>query len=245
MWRVTSAAELGKVVAGAAALLFPPRCFLCGGSVPLLEPLCDACWVAVPSWERQGCTVCGRPLATDRDLCQDCEVEARCYGWARSWGPYEGELAVLVRALKYQGERMLARPVGRFLGRLPEVRAEARTVRWVTCVPPDPQRLRQRGYHAAEALARAVAHEIGRPYRHLLSKPRSTPPQVGRSGRARRRGLDGCFRARHAGSDEGVMVVDDVFTTGATVTEAARALRAGGYGDVFVLTAARATDHAY
>lgn len=140
---------------------------------------------------------------------------------------------------------MLARPLGCSLGRLPEVQAEAMAVRWVTCVPPDPQRFRKRGYHAAEDLARVVASEIGRPYRRLLVKPRSSPPQVGRTGRARRRGLDGCFRARHPGDDEGVIVVDDVFTTGATAMEAARALRAGGYGDVFVLTAARAMDHAY
>ncbi len=245
MWRGTSAAELGKVVAGAAALLFPPSCFFCGGPVPLREPLCDGCAAAVPRWGRPGCTVCGRPLNEDCDLCEDCTVEAKSYGWASSWGPYDGELAVLVRALKYEGERMLARPLGRFLGRLPEVQTEAMAVRWVTCVPPDPQRLRRRGYHAAEDLARVVAREIERPYRRLLVKPRSTPPQVGRTGRARRRGVHGCFRVRHSGSDEGVMVVDDVFTTGATATEAARALRAGGFGDVFVLTAARATDHAY
>ncbi len=157
-------------------------------------------------------------------------------------GPYEGELSVLVRAMKYEGERALARPLGRLLAKLAGEEADA--ARWVTCVPPDRRRLRERGYHAAEDLARAVAGAAGLPYRRLLRKPHSTPSQVGRSGGERIMALTGHFCTRRAGQEEGVIVVDDVYTTGATAAEAARALRAGGYGDVLILAVAHTVDDA-
>ncbi len=224
------------------ALLFPPRCFLCAGPVPLLDPLCSACTEALPRWEEPGCAVCGRPTGPERELCADCAVAPRRYSRARSLGPYEGELPLLIRALKYGGERALARPLGSLLAGL--AGEEADTARWVTCVPPDPRRLRKRGYHAAEDLARATARALGLSYGRLLRKPRPTPPQVGRSKGERTVALTGQFCTRRAGREEGVIVVDDVYTTGATAAEAARALRAGGYGDVLVLAVAHTVDDA-
>ncbi len=239
MWRSTSPVELRRAAAGLVALLFPPRCFLCAGSVPLLEPLCTGCVAELPRWRRPGCAVCGRPAASGSGLCADCAVSPQPYSHVRSLGPYVGELALLVRALKYEGERALARPLGKLLA---ELAGGEEPARWVTCVPPDPRRLKQRGHHAAEDLARAAAFTLRLPYRRLLHKPRSTPPQVGRSRKERTRALEGRFRVRGAGEYEGVIVVDDVYTTGATVAEAARALRAGGYGDVTVLTVAHTVD---
>ncbi len=224
------------------ALLFPPRCFLCAGPVDLLEPLCSACTGALPRWEEPGCAVCGRPVGAGREICPQCSVAPRWYSAVRSLGPYEGELLVLIRALKYGGERALARPLGELLAQLAGEEADA--ARWVTCVPPDPRRLRQREHHAAEELARTTAGALGLPYRKLLYKPRSTPPQVGRSRRERTVALAERFATLRPGREEGVIVVDDVYTTGATAAEAARALRAGGYGDVLILAVAHTFDDA-
>ena len=221
-----------RTAAGLVGLLAPPRCFLCGAPLPRLWPLCGDCEQGLPRWQGALCAVCGRPVEEGIDLCRDCAVEGHPYAAARTLGPYTGELKRLIQALKYEGERALARPLGSLLA---ELVSPART-----CVPADPVRLRQRGYHAAELLARAVARGLGLPFRPLLRKPRSTPPQVGRPRAERLTALKGAFRARRPGQGESLLLVDDVITTGATVAEATQTLLQAGYGEVFVLACARA-----
>ncbi|MCR4391833.1 MAG: double zinc ribbon domain-containing protein [Candidatus Acetothermia bacterium] len=226
-------------------LLFRPRCFLCDGPVTGLSPLCGACLADLPRWGGAVCAVCGVGIAEGVDLCRACAVEGRLYAWARSLGPYEGGLRVLVRALKYEGERALARPLGQLVAGLVADREDqglsaSSAVKAVTCVPPDPARLRARGYHAAELIAREIARALSLPFRSLLVKVRSTPPQVGRPREERERTMHDLFRARRLGHGEGVLLVDDVITTGATVAEAVRALQIAGFGDVGVLACAQA-----
>jgi len=223
------------VIVGAVAR---PRCYLCGGDVPGLAPLCDACLSGLPRWKGATCAVCGCPVEQEVDLCRDCALEGRPYAWARALGPYEGDMVPLIQGLKYEGERALARPLADLLAPLCEV-----PVRWVTCVPMDPRRYRQRGHHPARELAVRVAGRLGTPFSGLLTKVRASPPQTGRPWKERRTAVNNLFRARRAGAGEGVLVVDDVYTSGATVEEAARALRCADYGDVYVLTATR-TSHA-
>lgn len=235
-WRRSS--PLSQIAGGAVGLLFPPSCFLCGGGVEGLEPLCPACRGDLPRWEGAVCAVCGIGIEEGLDLCRSCAVEGRSYAWARSAGPYEGGLRRLVVALKYEGERALARPLGELVAGLSE--PEEGTI--VTPVPPDPKRLRERGYHPAELLARQVARRLGLPYRKLLLKIRPSPPQVGRPWEDRRRAMQGLFAARIPGRGEPVLVVDDVITSGATAEEAARALGEAGFGEVGVLACAHAVE---
>ena len=92
----------------------------------------------------------------------------------------------------------------------------------------------------AGVLARVVARRLGLPFDCLLRKLRPTPPQVGRPREERLTALKGLFSARRPGRGEAVLLVDDVITTGATASEAARALTEAGYGDVYVLACAHA-----
>ncbi len=183
------------------------------------------------------CAVCGVGIEAGLDLCRACAVEGRPYAWARTIGPYEGPLQRVIQALKYEGERALARPLGRILAQLASDAAEPQIV---TCVPPDPRRLRERGYHPAEILARSVARDLGVRFSSLLVKRRPTPPQVGRPREERRQAMHDLFAARWRGHGTAVLVVDDVITTGATAAEAARALGAAGFGEVGVLACASA-----
>ena len=251
--------RLEGVAAGLVGLVAPPRCFFCGTSLRSLDPLCPDCEAALPRWPGPVCLVCGRGVEEGIDLCPDCAVEGRPYAAARTLGPYEAGLRRLIQALKYEGERALARPLGRLLTDLVTTKPRRHQggtsdendnsfVSWslggfptlVSCVPPDPVRARQRGYHAAELLAREVARRLGLPFKGLLRKRRSTPPQVGRPREERLTALEGLFSPRRPGKGEAVLLVDDVITTGATVAEACRALAEAGYGEVYVLACAQA-----
>lgn len=195
--------------------------------------LCEVCWEELPRWERV-CEVCGLGLGPGLDLCPECAVEARPYSWARSLGPYEGALRELVLILKYEGERVVARLLAREMAEL--VQGEIKLVTWV---PPDPKRLRERGFHGAEILGREVARALRLPGRPLLRKLRHTPEQVGRPREERMNAMHGLFRGTCRGRGERVLLVDDVLTTGATVAEGIRALQEAGFGEVAVLTCAR------
>lgn len=140
----------------------------------------------------------------------------------------------MVLLLKYGGEKAVAKVLaGEMAG---VVAGEASLVTWV---PPDPLRLRDRGFHGAELLGREVAKSLGLPARPLLRKCRHSPEQVGRPREERRNAMHGLFLATQRGRGETVLLVDDVMTTGATVAEGVRALQAGGFGEVAVLTCAR------
>lgn len=173
-------------------------------------------------------------VAAGLDLCEACAVEARPYSWARSIGPYEGVLRALVLLVKYEGERAVARVLAREMART--VAGEVAVVTWV---PPDPLRLRRRGFHGAELLGREVARILDLPAKPLLRKLRPSPEQVGRPREERIRAMHGLFVATRRGRGEAVLLVDDVLTTGATAAEGVRALQEAGFGEVAVLTCAR------
>lgn len=238
MWRSSSPPRAVRFAAGAVGILFRPTCFLCGGPVEGLSPLCGPCLAGLPRWEGAVCEVCGVGIGAGLDLCRACAVEGRPYAWARTIGPYAGTLRRLVQALKYDGERALARPVGQVLAS--QARGGSENFGIATCVPPDPRRVRERGYHPAELLARHAGRALGVRFQPLLVKRRTTPPQVGRPRDERKQAMHGVFTSRVRGHGEPVLVVDDVITTGATVSEAARALGEAGFGEIGVVACARA-----
>lgn len=232
MWPSTSRAA--RWLGGWAALLFPPRCLVCGQEGHTPSVVCADCLAEVRGWEAV-CQVCGVGVAPGLDLCEECAVEARPYAWARSLGPYEGVLRALVLLVKYEGERAVVRLLAHRMAAL--VAGEVAVVTWV---PPDPLRLRQRGFHGAELLGREVAKALGLPAKPLLHKLRHSPEQVGRPREERLTAMRGLFAATKRGHGERVLLVDDVLTTGATAAEGVRALQEAGFGEVAVLTCARA-----
>lgn len=158
----------------------------------------------------------------------------------------EGGLRDLVYDFKFSGQRYLARYIGWGMAEvavrmLPEDAA-------VAAVPLHEDKLRQRGFNQAEALAEAVAGRLGVPFlRGLLVRVKRTSSLSGMGAAERRKELEGAFELR--GSSLGrpeplpptVLLVDDIYTTGATVDACARALKRAGVRRVNVLVAARST----
>jgi ComF family protein len=147
---------------------------------------------------------------------------------------YAGVGRELVARLKYRN----ARASLAFLAEGMAALADSDDVDVVTWVPTTAVRRRQRGFDQGELLARAVARRLRRPCRRLLRRLPG-PPQTGRSLAERRQGPE--LVARSRGSPRRILLVDDVVTTGATASAAARTLRAAGAVEVHLLVAARTT----
>jgi ComF family protein len=229
-----------------------------GGSGPRPAPaglreagLCAACRADVRLLGSPRCTVCGRPFAspgTGDHPCGTCLHTPPTFHTARAAGRYQGSLQALVRRLKFGGRADLARPLGRMLRAAFESGGQPQEVDWVVPVPLHRRRLRQRGFNQALLLADAMLATgavASRPVLNpaVLQRHRATAPQTGLDPARRRANTRGAFSVGACAGLRGkrVLLVDDVFTTGATAEACTRALLAGGAQRVDVLTLARAT----
>lgn len=142
-------------------------------------------------------------------------------------GGFDDAFGVMVHALKYDGYRDLARPLGQLLAD----RIGGIAISTVVAVPTSPKKKRKRGYGHAEEIADACAEALGIVRTtDALQFTRSVADQTKLNARQRKANLKGAFAVRDGLSFEGrdVLVIDDVMTTGATMTEAGRALKAAG-----------------
>ena len=181
--------------------------------------------------------------------------EARCglcrrleppYVKATAYGSYDGGLRELIHLLKYNGVRPAANVLGRMLAEAMEDLQPhfSETEILVAPVPLHARKLRQRGFNQSELIARAAIKLKTSGFRlsaNLLERCRETTSQIGLSRHQRRENIRGAFRVVKPDEVRGreVLVVDDVFTTGTTVSECARILRRAGASKVYVATVAR------
>jgi ComF family protein len=184
------------------------------------------------------CAACGR---SGEVLCHPCRFSLasvrplRSPEGIRAAFAFEGTPRELIVALKFRHRRSAAGVLATHMVR----RLEFADVDVVTWAPTSARRVQRRGYDQAEAIARAVARQLGVPCRRLLYRAHGTP----QTGKTRTERLVGpAFRARQPRHGLAVLVVDDVVTTGATLRTAAEALHSAGVDHV-QLAAAASTQH--
>jgi ComF family protein len=234
--------------------LYPPRCRACGGRIHGrdAEYFCAGCWRQIQLVTHPMCTVCGRPFpdgSGDDHACGVCLTRQPQYTRARAWACYPREevpdhpLRQVVQKFKYGRKVALGKPLGRLLACgcrefLTECRFDL-----IIPVPLHPKRLRWRGFNQSVLLARQISRACGvamDPF--VLYREKETRPQTELTEEDRRRNVRGAFKL-HPGksvSGMGLLLIDDVYTSGATVNECSRALKRAGANEVYVLTFARA-----
>lgn len=239
-------AGLGRVLGGLVAFGFPSRCVVCESALewPLGRPVCEPCWSSLPLIRPPYCSRCGLPYARTvaLGLCGPCRRGRRWrFRRARSLGSYDEGLKQTIHSLKFGGRPGLASSLGRLAFQHWITNGELDVGDAVIPVPLHWRRRRERGFNQAELVARAVARAAGRPCYRALWKVASRPPQAGLSAAARQRNAAGAYRARLSASFVGkrLLLVDDVYTTGATVDSCARTLLRAGARSVDILTLAR------
>jgi len=243
--------NLQQLVSDALDLVFPPKCQVCSQFSP--ELFCDACRATVSPIRPPLCRRCGRafdPKSAAGSLCGECRLDAFQFDIARATATHTGALRKAIIAYKFDGRKRLAQPLGDmladFIEQLPPG-AEAMAPGALDIVVPVPlheARERWRGYNQSLLLAQPVAVRVGRPLRpDVLVRRRHTEPQIELTPRQRRRNVRGAFEVPlpDAIAERSVLLIDDVFTTGNTLSECARALKRAGAARVACLTLTRSS----
>ena len=228
-------------------LIFPPLCPVCQSLFDgqgTDRVICPACRKAIRFVQPPLCPRCGLPYPGGRaHLCASCLKERRYFALHRTCALYEGALRETIHRFKYQGVFPLKQVLGDLLEPvLKGMRRELR-VDVLVPVPLHIRRLRERGFNQALLLVKELSRRTGIPYQErALAKIKETPVQISLKKRERAKNLKGAFQVKDEGAIKGkrVVLVDDVYTTGATVNECARALLKAGAKQVAVLTVARA-----
>lgn len=206
------------------------------------EVLCLCCDHALGTEDTQGiCGVCRRELARlaaqqkVREAGEDASLPEGIDALHAAY-IYEGPVRKLVHRLKYESVRAAVVPLAAQMSLLPSLEEEI-----IVPVPTDKKRERMRGFNQSALLAEHLGRELRMRVEKALVRMETRRPQTGLSAKERQENLAGCMAASEAVNGKRVLLVDDVVTTGATVREAARALRQAGARSVHVLAAARAT----
>ena len=228
-------------------VLWPRICPICENlSDRPGRTVCSACLMRLPFVEQNAgcCRVCGRPVAELRAayLCEDCRCHKPRFDRAATALHYTGLARGLVKKYKYYGQFLLLDDFCDWL----EGAARARfAVEAVDCIVPMPMTLWHRiarGYSPVSYLAGKMSKRLARPcLRHVLARAHFPGRQAGLREEARRRNVKGTFKVRRPDAVRGrtVLLLDDVLTTGATLSEAAAALKRAGARCVLAVTLAR------
>ena len=228
----------------AAGIFFPLRfCAYCGKESPNAI-LCPTCREA--QMRLRPCPTCATFLATTEPphyRCENCRRQPPSFSLARAALPYQGQLRQRILAFKYRedtGQRrylapLLAETFHRWYAGLP--------IDMVVPIPLHPQRLEERGYNQAELLTRLLSADLNLDHApDLLTRIKDTCRLANLSRSEREKVLQGAFRAEASAQGKTILLVDDIYTSGATASSASRALLRSGAKAVYVLSVAAGWD---
>jgi len=225
--------------------LLPPRCLNCGQDVADPEGLCPGCWSKLNFIHAPGCSCCGRPFEHEigpAGLCATCTAARPPFRRARAALRYEDGCRDLILRFKHADRTDSAPAFARWM-----IRAGTELIEDCEMIAPVPlhwRRLFGRRYNQAALLSRAIVKTTGK--RHapdLLQRVRPSTGQGGLGRRARRERVAQAFKVKLSWRDQvagcNILLIDDVYTTGATVSVCAEALLDSGARVVDVLTLAQ------
>lgn len=213
-------------------------CMICGGEIFDEELLiCDYCKKVLPYLTGEKCLHCSEPIPSGK-YCIRCKGAKFVCDKVVSPFRYDGVIKSMVLGLKYHNKKYYSLALGRYMALC--FKSEFLPCDVVTCVPLCEMRFKQRGYNQAELLAREFANSIQKPFAdNFLIRTKETPTQTQLNGKQRRENMVDAFKAinKKEIKNKIIVIIDDIYTTGATINECATTLKKAGAKAVYAVTA--------
>lgn len=229
-----------------ASLFYPALCVVCSNEVDRHEYLCEDCRGRAPRITAPFCAKCSEPFSgaiTQAFSCANCERRILHFDCAVAACRSRGLVRKLLHEFKYGRQRHLRYPLAAWLGEtMSDPRLQGLRFDLVVPVPLHPARERERGFNQATLLAELLSGRIEVPLRAVLERIRYTSTQTAHDRAERMENLHDAFRLRKKADVRQlrVLLIDDILTTGSTLSECARVLKEAGATSVHAATAARA-----
>jgi len=216
-------------------ILFPQKCGICKKLSE--KTICDDCLSHITLIKTPICEVCGRPIS-EGTICYQCKIEPPYFFRARSYAIYENVMRNAIIEFKFNQKIKIGKYLGELLGNF------AKKLNWdvdvIVPIPLSKNRLKTRGFNQAEIIAREVGELLEIPIVDGLKRIKETKSSIELSPRGRRENIHMAFLLSEPKlKRKKALIIDDVYTTGATVNEAAKTLIEREIKEVRVLTLAR------
>ncbi len=220
--------------------IYPRRCPICHEIVqPKGALVCRSCTDKIRPVREPRCKKCGKSLEKEElEYCTDCSRHEHVFDEAAGILPYDKTMSVSLLKCKYGGRREYLDHYGQMMVRYGVTYISRWRPQALVPIPLHKSQMRRRGFNQSACLAHAMGRAFGIPVReHMLEKEKKTRQQKELDVDARRQNIKGAFSmGRDLAPLQRILLVDDVYTTGSTVDEAARCLKKAGCGAVYVLT---------
>lgn len=216
-------------------LLFPSRCLICKKISK--DVICDECLSKISIIEGPVCKICGIPVDKE-DVCYKCKVSPPHFSKARSYALYDGVIRTAIIRFKFEKKKNLGVSLGKILGRF--MLELAWDIDFIVPIPLSKERLRYRGFNQSEVLALEVSKMLNIPMSSGLIRIKDTKPSVELNVEERLSNINKAFLLTDNNlKNKRILLLDDVYTTGATTNEASKTLLERGIREVRVITLAR------
>lgn len=216
-------------------LLYPAKCPFCG---VLNEGICDKCKEKHPIIREPRCMKCGKPIQKEtQEFCYDCSRMKHWYEFGRSLWVHQEPVNEAIYAFKYKNRRVYGEVFARELAKEYNDLLKRQKVELIIPIPLHKSRRRERGYNQTEILAEYLGKYTGIEVDNTsLVRKKKTSPQKRNNDKERKKNIKNAFEVKRKITAENVVLIDDIYTTGSTIDEAARILKKTGVSKVFFLT---------
>lgn len=237
--------KLKKIKETVLELIYPVKCPFCGEivsagkkSLTAHNGICKECREKTPYISEPRCMCCGKPLTDPAvEYCYDCTRQKHFFIDGRSLWVHKNAVEMAVYAMKYQNRRIYGQTFGKEMAEQFASYLWKRKITLIVPVPLHSRRRRKRGFNQAEIVAKVLAENTGIPMdAGVMKRVKATSPQKELGDKGRKLNIRGAFAAQKSVKGENIVLIDDIYTTGSTLNEAARVLKRAGAENVYFLT---------
>jgi competence protein ComFC len=224
--------------------IFPPFCPICDNELKRTEIICQRCFDKIHFVSRKKCKICGKPLKSGK-ICKVCREETPYFDYVISCGNYVPPFSDIIKTYKYRNRPSLSKRLARKLYPYYNSRSDLRDINYLTWVPMSNPEKRERGYNQSQLLAYEFSKISSLKSINILHKTANIPSQTSLPYEKRLNNVKCAYEIRKqtlksfkGNPENGILLIDDVLTTGSTLNECARKLKEAGFLKVIGLVLA-------